>query len=183
MAVTMSRLPPHVLPFLVTLACALSGCDDNAPGGGAPEGIVLGPGGCASSAQCAPNHICLHGRCMQRAVGGDSNTTPQASLRATPQTLEFATVPPGVTKTLELVLSNEGTAVVTLNATEIVSNGSPASVGRFSIEPMGAGPFWIRPGRQRSVFVTYEGDGAGPHGARLSITSAAAPIVVELRGL
>jgi hypothetical protein len=76
-----------------------------------------------------------------------------------------------------MVLTNHGSVMVTLEATRIAPAGAP-----FRVEPKGYGPFWIRPGRSREVFVTFTPTGAGHQDATVIVESDAPPVAVPLIG-
>jgi hypothetical protein len=91
--------------------------------------------------------------------------------------LSFGTLSPPQTRTLTLVLDNQGDAVVTLARVTFDPDTSP-----FRVEPMGYGPFWIRPGRSREIFVTFVPVDTTHVDATLTIESEAPPQSVVLLG-
>lgn len=99
------------------------------------------------------------------------------SLSASPVALNFGVVAPPSTRRLAVVVSNEGPAMATLYLVRILPEGAP-----FRVEPMGYGPFWIRPGRSRELFVSYAPTTPGHHDATLLVPSEAPELVVSLIG-
>ena len=118
----------------------------------------------------------MYGQC----TAGPTPTGPTAAavlhLSAAPQALSFGNLTPGANRRLAVRIINDGEAVVTLRA-----HLEPADAA-FFVEPMGSGPFWVRPGRDRAVFVRYAPTAAGPHAAALVIDSDAPPVRVPVSG-
>lgn len=133
---------------------------------------MYGPG-CSGPTDCAADQTCLHGSCVQTPTSGA--TLPEAHLFATPSQLRFGTMAAGESRSLSLVLENDGEAMVTIERTRIEPATAP-----FRIEPLGSGPFWIRPGRSRAIFVTFAPLAIGNYDAELAIESRAPTVRVTL---
>ena len=151
----------------------LSGCAESNPH---PEKLNdrlwVGPG-CNTSAQCAIGQICMHGRCVESPDRPAETEPLRPLLSATPGQLEFGTVAAGAERRLSVVLANDGEAMLTVR--HVAIDGATG----FRVESLGTGPFWIRPGRSRDLFVTYRG--GGPAQGILRVSTEAPEIVVFLR--
>ncbi len=165
---------------LVMLVVLLTACGEGiVPPEKARGHAGIGETGCTQDADCEPNARCLQDLCTPLPPGTEP-TPPgsnQAHLSAAPLSLNFGVVAPGTSRRLGLVLSNDGEAMVTLEGAEIVPAGSP-----FTLEQLGTGPFWVRPGRGRELFVRYTPAAAGLHQATLRLSSQAPVVEIPLRG-
>ncbi len=133
--------------------------------------------GCRHDGDCNSNEVCLLGSCSPLPADSGGQPTVAAELSAAPQSLGFGTVEVGDARSLAVVLSNTGEVVVTLDALAIEPATAP-----FTLEPTGAGPFWVRPGRSREVFVRYAPTDSAPDEAVLTIASEAPLLRVPLSG-
>jgi hypothetical protein len=137
--------------FLFLFATAAAGCAKDPGQGTTDRPPTITGGACITNADCPPTLWCLHQRCSERlpdtAPPGDADA---ADIAVAPASLDFGNVVPPATRTLAVVLENVGGRMVTLSRVQVSPGGSP-----FRVEPMGYGPFWIRPGRSREIFVTF----------------------------
>ena len=163
----MSRAFTSIL--LLTCACS---ANTTAP---VKEPEVTRGEGCGAPDQCAVDETCLHGSCI--ALPTTPNNTVIAQLIATPGQLSFGTVAVGDSQRLSIVLENIGEGIVTIDGVGIEPVREP-----FVVEPFGNGPFWIRPGRARPLFITYAPLSFGFHTAQLVIDSAAPTLRITLTG-
>ncbi|MBI5509796.1 MAG: hypothetical protein HY903_13660 [Deltaproteobacteria bacterium] len=153
---------------LVIALLPLVACQGRAPNGGTGGGAPSA-GACISDADCPPSMWCLYQRCSDRAapfVPPIDTTSPAIS--AAPAALSFGIIEPPTTRTLSVVLSNVGDTMLTIESVTITPPGSP-----FAVEHLGYGPFWIRPGRSRDVFVTCAPASTAHQAATLSVLSQA----------
>jgi hypothetical protein len=167
----------RVLVAVVALAAACAG-EPTTPTKAEVTDLRSGGSGCRHDGDCAPGQTCFQAMCtsLPEPPSGVA-PTGVASLEAAPASLSFGTVAVAAEKRLAIALTNDGEAMVTLEGVQITPSTSP-----FRLEPLGAGPFWIRPERSREIFVTYAPTTPGPHGATLRITSQAPAVSVNLSG-
>ena len=162
-----------ILFCILFLACSKN------PGQALTTGNANNTGGaCSTELDCPANMWCLDQRCSER----NTPETPPgdvelAALAATPESLNFGSVTPPAVRTLALILDNVGARMVTLTRVHVLPEGSS-----FRIEPLGYGPFWIRPGRSREVFVTFAPTDSTHRAASLLIESEAPTQTVTLLG-
>lgn len=137
-----------------------------------------GPTGlCSAQSDCATDQICLHGQCVAAPIPAGGPVRGNPHLTASPGALSFGSVTGPAGRTLAIVLENDGDAMLELGGVTIV----PAS-SSFKLEQLGAGPFWIQPGRSREIFVTYAPASPGAQTATLRIESQAQAVDVPLSG-
>jgi len=164
--------------LLTCIVLAVIGCSKDPGTPGRPDTTGRGAGGaCLTNADCPPTQWCLHQRCSDRADPPEPAGGSDDHLAATPGTLNFGMVVVGDSRTLALVVENDGASVVTIQEVTVDQDDAP-----FSIESMGYGPFWIRPGRVREIFVTFTPTGTASQTATLTIHSPAPAVTVNLIG-
>ncbi|MEE8408036.1 MAG: hypothetical protein V3T05_00390 [Myxococcota bacterium] len=134
-------------------------------------------GECTVDADCAPEDWCNQTVCEQRESEPPQDPEPVPHLAATPASLNFGSVTVNESRTLAVVLENDGETMITISGARIGPRGMP-----FGVEPMGYGPFWIRPERSREIFITYAPATVGHHEATLTVESEAPDITVQLIG-
>lgn len=174
------KRPIVLLSTCAFAAFALVSCSGagGSPGGESQPKVVSTEAGCTATSDCPAGQVCLHGECIPAPTDGSGNSAaPDLRLAADPQDLSFGTVAASASKTLSLTVSNTGDGVVELSRVEI----SPVA-STFRVESLGTGPFWIRPGRNREILVTYEPGLGGANAATLTIRSAAPDVTVSLNG-
>lgn len=160
-----------VLPF------AVAACSSGLTSPGRRKTASHAPVGCASTADCTAGMMCLEGLCVQAPPSAGSGDAPAAHLTITPTNLDFGRVDVGTARRLALNLDNDGAAMLTLGRVDI----TPADQG-FVVAPLGTGPFWIRPGESRQIFVIYRPTAAQPSQASLRVESQAAAVTIALLG-
>ncbi len=107
------------------------------------------------------------------AVSGEGT---QGMLTVDPQALDFGGLGLGQTGTLQVMLTNMGTAP--LNVTDAVLSGDDAAA--FALASTATGP--LPPQAQRTVDVTFTPSRTGSHSASLDVTSNAGEVSVVLSG-
>lgn len=133
---------------------------------------------CQVESDCAAEERCFQSLCVSITQTTDTDVAPPvAHLRATPVSLAFGAVPPGSSQRLLVILENDGDAMVTLEQVRI----EPPDVG-FHVAPLGTGPFWIRPGRSREVFVDFMPQVSGAQEAVLVVGGGGVAVTIVLRG-
>jgi hypothetical protein len=163
----------RIVRFLI-LAAALAGCSETRkkPAGEDP-GI-----GCTDNADCAAGHVCFQSQCVAAPSGYEGDgPAPRASLKSQQPAVDFGALGAVEARSLPITLENDGETMLELSAVRI----EPAT-STFRVDPMGTGPFWIRPGRTREVFVTYKPALGGAQSAVLHIESQAPTVRVSLSG-
>lgn len=163
--------------FIFSLSLALTLACSSKRSTGTPDEQQQQEPGCSGHADCSDGKLCVHGLCVAPPTGYGEEQVGRASLRASSAALDFGSVAADGSRTLPVTLTNDGEVVVELDAVRI----EPAA-STFRVEPLGHAPFWIRPGRARDVFVTYEPALGGANNATLTVESKAAPVVVTLTG-
>lgn len=159
--------------FLLVVTVSASACQ-----GRKTPNEEVGPSGlCSAQSDCATDQICLHGQCVPAPIPAGGPVRGNPHLTATPGALSFGSATSPAGRTLAIVLENDGDAMLELGGVTIV----PAS-SAFKLEQLGAGPFWIQPGRSREIFVTYAPATPGSQTATLRIESQAPAIDVPLSG-
>ena len=160
-------------------ALALVACTDTQPPVKQGHAIPVGGTACRSAGDCAPGEICFQSQCVPPPPPADDDAppAPRAHLSATPLELSFGATTTPVTHTLAVVLANDGEAMLTVEDVRIEPAAAP-----FHLEPLGAGPFWVRPGRSREIFVTYAPTSAGAYEASLTVVTQAPAVSVALAG-
>jgi len=160
------------------LLVALGACHRE-PGPGRFEAPPPNPGtACQTEADCPPDRWCLHQQCVLRPLEAPPpGDTDLPRLTVTPATLSFGVLAPPERKTLALVVANTGTSMLTLSGVEVVPADAP-----FIVESTGFGPFWVRPGRSREIFLTFAPVTTTAVRAQLRIESAAPPATVDVVG-
>lgn len=133
---------------------------------------------CQRDDECASGERCLQSLCVLVPPPTDPDVVPStAHLRATPLSLGFGAVALGTTQRLAVVLENDGGEMLTLDEVRI----TPSDLG-FRVAPLGTGPFWIRPGRSREIFVDFTPTQSGSRSAELLVRGRGVEIVVMLQG-
>lgn len=162
-----------ISPYLLVLTLAAPGCADRKT-----PNEETGPTGlCSAQSDCAAEQLCLHGQCVAAPIPAGGPVRGNPHLTATPGALSFGTATTPAGRTLAIVLENDGDSMLELGGVTIV----PAT-SAFRLEQLGAGPFWIQPGRSREIFVTYAPAGAGAQTATLRIESQAPAVDIPLSG-
>jgi len=135
-------------------------------------------GACTTSDDCPTDMWCLEELCSPRwAAEPQAADAATPRLSVTPASLNFGALAPGGRRTLSLLLENTGDTMIIITAAALVPTTTD-----FRVEPMGHGPFWIRPGRARALFVSFVPTTTTHAQATLSIASAAPTASIRLQG-
>jgi len=133
------------LALLVGLGTACS--SKRAPHTSPPSQVQVGDG-CGDSSECAEGQTCLHGACIAQPTGAVADNPPIYALEA-------QLAPSAAPDRTAVRLTNTGEAVLTLRLAHVVPDDAA-----YEVASMGTGPFWIRPGRTRELYIERRDQGA-----------------------
>lgn len=139
---------------------------------------------CRNSRGCGAGRICFHGRCTSATPPGGwrqphaaGSVAPPQQIRLSPGTLSFGEVAVGQKRRFAISIENAGPELITIRQARLTPPSAP-----FRIETLGSGPFWVRPGAPRDIFITFMPVSSAPVEATLHVATARAQTSARLHG-